>query len=190
MTSTTPGPIVGDYQIVGRDFLAGLGDLDICAKPEAEGYTRNIERVEPPTRRWAFAHFCPAAFCDDVADDDPAPRLSDISCEDFNIQGQYSVAPDMDALGSIILHEMTHFNAIGQSMFGSNPPDPDVGGSLITDLNNGYGPVNTRRIRAETPQLAKRNADNYVYAALEIYWTVACNQQLAGQNGRFGDPIP
>lgn len=38
--------------------------------------------------------------------------------------------------------------------------------------------------------LAKRNADNYAYAALEIYWTVACNQQPAGQNGRFWDPIP
>ncbi|EON63971.1 hypothetical protein W97_03200 [Coniosporium apollinis CBS 100218] len=170
LASTTPGPIVGDYEIVGRDFLAGLGDLDICAKADAEGYTRNIEGVEPPTRRWASAHFCPAAFHDDAADEGPAPRLIDNSCEDFNIQGRYRVTPDMAALGSIILHEMTHSNANGESVFGNNPPNQDVGGSLITDLNNGYGPINTRRIRAETPQLAKRNVDNY--------------------NGRFEDPIP
>ncbi|KAJ9665303.1 hypothetical protein H2201_004595 [Coniosporium apollinis] len=186
--ATTPGPIIGDFEIVGTDWLAGLGDDDLCARG-FEGYARNVEKFSPPTRRWADAHFCPAAFYNYETEIGPAPLLTDLDCSTFDLFGEYRMDRSMESLGSVILHEMMHFNRIGESVFGDNLPEPDNGGAFITDLDRGYGPSNALRIRRDTPDLAKRNADNYNFAALEIYWTGVCEEELKGQNGRFGNPI-
>lgn len=71
---------------------------------------------------------------------------------------------------------------------------PDREGALISDIGQPGRPYDSYHLRQmydERPDdLCIRNADNYVWFALEMYWTHKCKDKLKDQNGRFDPPQP
>lgn len=75
----------------------------------------------------------------------------------------------MDTMGSILLHEYTHYTDLVA------PPLPKE----TDDDDDDYGPTGTRNIDKD---IATNNADSYSWFANEAMWSVICTKS-------YGDPI-
>ena len=86
---------------------------DLC-KGGAPAYTINYEDDVAGTPSFAIAHFCKWTF--ENENEVPVPiKLDDIPLSDFKIDGEYRVTADMAPIAATVLHEMIHFNAVGQT---------------------------------------------------------------------------
>ena len=50
-------------------------------------------------------------------------------------------------------------------------------------------PYYARQLRRQDPAMCLLNADNYVWFALESWWTRACYDELKEQGHRFDEPV-
>ncbi|KAF3767121.1 hypothetical protein M406DRAFT_328222 [Cryphonectria parasitica EP155] len=108
-------------------------------------------------QKFAIAHACPQAY--------ELPEIKDVSCEELDEE----VGGEMMVLGSVLLHEYTHFKLIGEPAIGQHITD-------VKDKNDkaiGYGALATRKL---TDAQKTINADNYHWLALEYYWTTTCGK--------------
>lgn len=63
--------------------------------------------------------------------------------------------------------------------------------SDISNVGIPWSAYHLKEMYNERPDdLCILNADNYVWFALESYWTQVCLEQLSGQDGRFDPPQP
>ncbi|OOQ89685.1 hypothetical protein PEBR_06935 [Penicillium brasilianum] len=90
-------------------------------------------------------------FCDRLYN---KPLIKDVKCEDL----EDTVGADMAVMGATLLHEFI----LGQS---------------IIDDNHGYGPLETRSLKASD---ALKNADSYTWMVTENLWTAICDKKFSG----------
>jgi len=129
---------------------------------------------------WGLCHFCPQAF----DPEEKAQRLHDRVCENFKdpATDTYHLHWKMMSLGSLILHELTHFMLVGEPVgYPPNDQEPDEGWGepklYIYDYFTGISRI-VGAIRRK-PTACKHNADSYAWYANEVYWTVQCNSVLS-----------
>ncbi|KAL1970177.1 hypothetical protein VTN77DRAFT_6582 [Rasamsonia byssochlamydoides] len=77
-----------------------------------------------------------------------------------------------------MVHEWLHNDNVGAAVVGSHITD------VSTDSIRAYGPYWTRQLLRTNPGQCILNADNYVWLALEVFWTKLCLK-----NGRYKDPV-
>ncbi|SMQ52377.1 unnamed protein product [Zymoseptoria tritici ST99CH_1A5] len=95
------------------------------------------------------------------------PDLADKGCEDLST----TVGTLMSTLGGVVLHELMHYQEIG---------DPALG-DHITDFGaDGYGPLKVRSLRRSDVSKARINADSYRWYAQEVYWSNRCGKSYSG----------
>ncbi|KAF2122049.1 hypothetical protein BDV96DRAFT_136833 [Lophiotrema nucula] len=140
------------------NFPAGKGE-ECEDNPNLLAWLEPIE-ADPPNR--AVMRICDKAFKypDVESNDSGCAALGD------NVSGK------MSTLGGIVLHEMMHFDPIGKLATGIHIEDyknPD------TQKDEGYGPINTRNLKAGVPQA---NADNYRWFAQEVWWSAVCDKSF------------
>ncbi|KAL8740836.1 MAG: hypothetical protein Q9190_006502 [Brigantiaea leucoxantha] len=159
--------------IVGFDIMKAQLNVELCT-PGVEAYTNpfpiGFDNRLPNTATFTF--FCDPAFT--LPD-----RYGDLSCAKVGD----TVSSKMEFLGASILHEWMHNDGVGKAGTGG-----DHIGDYKTpeDVSAGYGPYKTRQLLINKPDQCIKNADSFVYLALEILWTKACKSG----NDRFLDPVP
>ena len=115
--------------------------------------------------------------------------LDDITCEDLD-----AYASDrMENLGMTVLHEYIHWSQLGAAITGAFIPDWNNVGAPGQTPPDGYGPYNAWKINqfSALPNVPGNlgrpnpveNVDNYVWYALEAFFSFKCGQD-------FGDPLP
>ncbi|KAJ5894196.1 hypothetical protein N7495_005887 [Penicillium taxi] len=77
------------------------------------------------------------------------------------------VSKKMDFLGATILHEYTHWRSLVV------PPLSEE----TDDLDGGYGPWEAQETVPKSEAL--KNADNFTWFAIELFWTVHCGREFA-----------
>ncbi|KAL8945831.1 MAG: hypothetical protein Q9222_007686 [Ikaeria aurantiellina] len=107
----------------------------------------------------------------------------DIECSDIGPKVNYK----MQFLGGIMLHEILHFNNVGNIawnlVLGPDQVIDDQPGNFPC-FNKAYGPYEATSLRQRDPNAAKINNENYVWYALQTYWLVQCPGS-AKNNGDF-----
>ena len=107
----------------------------------------------------------------------------------------------MNALGATILHEIMHYNEVSKAAYDTSDPniadlenmDPSKDdnyqkGALVWDVTD-TNPADARDLTLSKPLQSIKNAENYVWVALESYWTATCAAELqAQQQTRFEPP--
>ncbi|KAJ5883329.1 uncharacterized protein N7473_010215 [Penicillium subrubescens] len=99
-------------------------------------------------------------FCDRLYN---KPLIKDVKCGDL----EDTVGANMAVMGATLLHEFMHADTIGKAALGQS----------IIDVKNGYGPLETRSLKASD---ALKNADSYTWMATENLWTVICEKKFSG----------
>ncbi|KAF2845727.1 hypothetical protein T440DRAFT_522314 [Plenodomus tracheiphilus IPT5] len=94
------------------------------------------------------------------------PDLSDKSCDSLSS----TVSTLMSTLGGVILHELSHYQEIGNPALGQDVTDHGL---------PGYGPLNVRTLRSSEASAARVNADNYRWYAQEVYWSNKCSRSYS-----------
>ena len=92
-----------------------------------------------------------------------------ITCCELDDWTSFQMLP----LAGTILHEFLHWEYL-TSELGYQIGDwnsPAVPNALPP---NGYGPYNCQLVGANGEEFSLRNADNYVWYALEVYWRKVC----------------
>ncbi|KAJ5885169.1 hypothetical protein N7495_009679 [Penicillium taxi] len=92
--------------------------------------------------------------------DKPYSGVSAVTCNSIGA----AVSENMETLASVILHEYMHYKALVVPPLRSSP----------MDLENGYGPYNTRFVLPKNQAI--HNADSFAWYALELYWTMKCGR--------------
>ena len=193
------GAALAQFRFDHNDFNKGTGENDICEQG-GEGYTANDLDKDQKTN-FADCHICDKAL--DDSDPEEPLFLSEIDCDSFfnDDTEKYQIMDEMNCLGAVILHEMTHFNAICGASFDQKTGKPEImdpdngdnydsGASLVWDYQSpAYSPKATREFRQDEPDRCVKNAEQYVWLALESYFTVKCARDL-DDNGqtRFEAP--
>ena len=192
------------------DTLAGT-ENDICAKG-GDGYTINYTPgFGNPD--YAVCHFCKFTYEDDEGNG-VAPTLDDLDLENFEFDDEFRITNEMEPIAATVLHEITHFNSVGRgtelpqvsphTMLSLVPsfeilttalqpefkaiigdqagPNPD------TDYGQPYWAWQLRGDVTDDHDPCLKNADSYVWFALESYWTYTFKDQLKDQGGYFNPP--
>ncbi|KAL8651756.1 MAG: hypothetical protein Q9226_004561 [Calogaya cf. arnoldii] len=136
-------------------FRADIQDperRDVCISKGWVAFTINgpIDRENPQPS----IHCCPATFT--------FTTLSDVV--NNHICAIPQMALNMRFQGSILLHEVSHITDF-------HP------GRRVRDIK--YGPSSVQTLRKEQPCEAINNADNYMWFALQVYWTYRCGKNFA-----------
>lgn len=129
--------------------MAYAGNFEINVKMNGKNEKQNV----------LVGHVCSASY--------DLPDIEDINCE--NLISKISARKRF--LGSVLLHEYTHFDLIGKAAVGEH----------ITDAKNakgefiGWGPQDSRKL-TDAEKLI--NAENYTWLAFAHYWSMKCNVMI------------
>ena len=94
-------------------------------------------------------------------------RPSPVTCDSINADGD-RVTWRMETLGSILLHEYTHFARLVSPPLGQGAFDVQWDGEEI------YGPVQVQKVAGSTD--AELFADVYTWFANEVFWSGECGK--------------
>lgn len=100
-----------------------------------------------------------------------------LSCQTWE-DNEHHVSYLMNSLGATLLHEYTHCDNLVYSIFSAS----------IIDQPDGYGPVNV--YNKLDKNLARLNADSYVYYASELMWKSECGVEFNAPRSGIDDADP
>ncbi|KAL8688780.1 MAG: hypothetical protein Q9218_005395 [Villophora microphyllina] len=111
----------------------------------------------------------------------------DITCDMIGPKINYK----MQFLGPLLLHEILHFNNVGNmawnTLLGANEVIDDMPGNFPC-FNKAYGPYEAMQLKQRDPASAKRNNENYVWYALAVKH-VGLMDSEAGYKVSEGGPV-
>ena len=172
---STPGNDLLDNILVQTTDTEGKCD------PRTLAYTNDGDTDHP------YIVLCPAAFKKKAVTtlngapnpaDDPADAEHYLNCEDTDANSDGHVSYRMNSLGATLLHEYTHYDKLTKSIFSAS----------IIDQDGGYGPVEVYNNLDK--DLAKLNADSYVYYASEVLWSILCGADFEAPRPGVDDNDP
>lgn len=196
------------------DTLAGT-DNDLC-KEGADAYTINYNPSDGGAGNpdYAVCHFCPFTYEDDEGEP-VAPKLSDLRLSDFTFGNDIRITNEMEPIAATVLHEITHFNSVGRGtglqqvslsvvyplilrieiLTTAIQPEEfkaiigdEAGPNPETDYGEPYWAWQLRGDVTDDHDPCLKNADSYVWFALESYWTYTFKDKLRDQGGYFKPP--
>lgn len=104
--------------------------------------------------------------------------VADINCKTLGSR----VSWHMETLGSILLHEYTHWKHLMSPLFADTKF-----GATIDDPELGYGPVSVVKLAKKSPSTARNNAENYSWLANDLFWTAHCKKGFERASARMKD---
>ncbi|KAL1794237.1 hypothetical protein ACET3X_007658 [Alternaria dauci] len=162
------GEIVGTFVVDNKDFGVDIPNAPQCGAEGTLAYTLKDTAVDQLEK----IHFC------DISWTGRLYSAADIDC------GSLDAYPSekMDSFSRIILHEMTHYEAVGE---GSSLQDV-IQDRQNQDSGNAYGTERTHGLidvdQDDDPEAAVRNADNYAWMALDAWISRICATDRSGDS--------